>query len=1430
MPLRTTMGRLLVNQALPEDLRDHGRVLDKKGMQELLRDVALKHPEKYVEISKRLADIGRRSATESGGNGFGIAHMGKARVARRRQAELQSRLKTILDDDSLTPAQRHEGIIRETKRVMAGQPEEVYQESLAEGNPLAYQVLSGSRGNKTNLQELRGTGLLFTDHRDRDIPLAIRRSYSEGMSPSEYWAASYGARKGVMSTKFATQDAGFLSKQLNQVAHRLVVVGADGPRKDQTLRGLPVDTDDADSEGSLLAHNVGGYKAHTVLSPQILQHLNRQGHDRVLVRSPIVGGSPDGGVYGYDVGVREHGTIPGRGSAVGLTAAQALSEPISQGQLGAKHTGGVAGADKVGSGFDFINQLIQVPRMFKGAASLSSRDGRVQTVEDAPAGGSYVWVDGERHYVPAGRQLRVQKGDLVEAGDALSDGTPNPQEVVTHKGVGEGRRYFTHAMRRAMTDAGMRANRRNIELLSRGLINHVRLTDEHAGHLPDDVVPYSTLEHTYEPREGHTVVDPSRAVGQYLERPVLHYSIGTKVRPSVLRELQHFGVKDVAVHREPPPFEPEMIRGMYALQNDPDWVTRMYGSGLKKSLLNAVQTGAVSDEEGTSFVPGLARAVEFGRVGVIKPPEPGISPPPEGVPLPEIDMKKTGPAVLDIQPPKKKQPVLGRLGALFKNSCDQATQLREAYALLKRAAREPDADRHDMTRPEPPAVPAQAPAPVPPKPPAAPAPVPPAAPVPPKPPAAPAKPPAAQPYSTPGQVHPARMPLYRPEPSLGETNQWSPEQQAAFTAGGLQGLQQDLSPEEADALATDPQNFVGSMARFGMNLAPSAMTSLTSGSAYAAGSSGPRVPSRYQSFGPGTGMSMPGTGGGYPEDGGILWGDNQGGQPSGGQPSGGQPGEQGSNVPDGLTGYQRFLFGLPRWAQAGVILAGQAPRIAGEAAINRFTNTVVGRQAGKELPVAAKSMLPTAEKAVLPTAEKAVLPTAEKAVIPTAEKLTARQLGRETVKQTEKRIATGMLGRFGPGMAKTVNWTGGPLATPINAAMELLEHTYGLPEPLGGRGWGTPTPWDENESGFRDATSADNKLLGGLFNDPTHGLLSSAGAAFNAWSQPIQSTMTLGRGVKDVGQATTSSEGTQRHEVERTGKLNLTSGGWEDVWRDYRENAPAWDPYTLAMDAFQGEREGWNKNQGFGGARAVAARFAKPGSLNLYAPFGIGAHAGLEAWDTGTRAADNAFDWLTGGRHGAMEVYRRGAAEKTKHQAAVEQQPQNLYRAAQHGTKLNPEQKARVDAYLKSTFGPSGNAAGALDVGALESQLWQQKEILDTTTDPTLKAKYSESVSRLEAALKKTRVAQEEEPELDPVGPPMFKPPVDSYGRPIPGEDGYTEEQRVQRAQWVERERQRVLKVNQRRLAEFAAKVPTLPAPPLSSAEPTIGNFFSPGR
>lgn len=629
----------MINEALPEDMRDYERVLDKKNMGALATDLAKRYPARYREVMKKIHDVSRDVAYTTGGLSMGLKDIRPTFASRHAQLKVRKELRQIMADTNLSDKERELKILRLAAETQQKLIEDVFNEAKENNNPLVHQVISGSGGNKFSLNSLIGADLQYVDHKDSPIPLPVMRSYSRGLTPAEYFAASFGTRKGVIDVKTATADAGFYGKQLTQMAHRLLVTGDDEEDEERLAtahnRGLPSDVDDPDNEGAFLARPVGPYKRNTALTPKILKDLKAMGVKDILVRSPLVGGPEDGGVYAKDVGYREKGRVPPVGDYVGVAAAQALSEPVSQSQLSSKHSGGVGGAKSIG-GFKAINALVQVPKKYPDGATHAQREGRVQEIRPAAQGGFYVTVDGEDHYVPADRQITVKKGDALEAGDVLSDGMPNPAEIVKHKGVGEGRRYFVQAMRQVLGNSGITAHRRNIELVARGLVNHVRLTDEYGDYSPDDIVPYSMLERAWRPRSGAVAGAPSTLSNHYLEEPALHYSIGTKITKSVADNLTRYGINNIQAHKEPPPFQPEMVRGMANISNDPDWMTRMLGSYQERGFLNSVHKGLKSDTAGSSYVPALARGEQFGVSGATSgwkpesgpqmPPKPAASP------------------------------------------------------------------------------------------------------------------------------------------------------------------------------------------------------------------------------------------------------------------------------------------------------------------------------------------------------------------------------------------------------------------------------------------------------------------------------------------------------------------------------------------------------------------------------------------------------------------------------------------------------------------------------------------------------------------------------------------------------------------------------------------------------------------------------------
>ena len=616
--LKTTLGQILINDALPPDMRDYNRVLDKKTLAKLANELAEKHPDQYRDSMKKMYDAGRDSSYTTNGLSFSLKDIKQTLAGRNAKLQMRRQLRGVMADSRLSDKERNLKILQLASDTQRRLVEEVFNEARDQDNPLAIQAMSGVRGNKFSLSSLIGADMQYVDHKDEPIPIPVLNNYGSGLTPAEYFAGSFGARKGLIDTKTATADAGFYGKQLTQTAHRLLVTADDDDDEERlasaSLRGFPSDVDDPDNEGALLARDVGPYKRNTVLTPKILKDLKRGGVKDILVRSPTVGGPEDGGIYSRDVGYREKGRMAPIGDYVGVAAAQALSEPVSQSQLSSKHSGGVGSAKAIG-GFKAINALVQVPKKYPDGATHSQRDGRVQEIRPAAQGGHYVIIDGEEHYVRADQGLTVKRGDTIEAGDVISDGMPNPAEVVRHKGVGEGRRYFVGAMRNVLKNSGITSHRRNIELVARGLINHVRMTDEYGDYAPDDVVPYSMLERNWKPRAGSVAAAPQTLSGHYLEAPVLHYSVGTKINKSVLDNMKKYGINNIQAHKEPPPFQPEMVRGMANISNDPDWMTRMLGSYQERGFLDSVHRGRQSDEAGSSYVSALARGETFGLSG-----------------------------------------------------------------------------------------------------------------------------------------------------------------------------------------------------------------------------------------------------------------------------------------------------------------------------------------------------------------------------------------------------------------------------------------------------------------------------------------------------------------------------------------------------------------------------------------------------------------------------------------------------------------------------------------------------------------------------------------------------------------------------------------------------------------------------------------------
>jgi hypothetical protein len=301
------------------------------------------------------------------------------------------------------------------------------------------------------------------------------------------------------------------------------------------------------------------------------------------------------------------------GTNVGVRAAQALSEPLTQFSLNAKHGGRVGGStEKVLEGIKGVRTLLEIPTAFAHKAVLADRDGSVTKIDKAPQGGHYVFVNDGSHYVPPEHSVTVNKGQSVYAGDLLSDGVPKPDEVVQYKGLGEGRRYLVDALADVYKRAGSEVDKRHLETLAKSVLNHVQITDPgpNDAFLKGDVVDYNRFHAALASSKKR--LPTADAVGETLADGILHHTAGTLVTQPMAEQLVRHGVTSVAIAEQGPRAAPLMRPASRTPLLNPDWMARLAHRYLKESLLMGIHRGDVSNLHGASPVPAYAAGTEFG--------------------------------------------------------------------------------------------------------------------------------------------------------------------------------------------------------------------------------------------------------------------------------------------------------------------------------------------------------------------------------------------------------------------------------------------------------------------------------------------------------------------------------------------------------------------------------------------------------------------------------------------------------------------------------------------------------------------------------------------------------------------------------------------------------------------------------------------------
>lgn len=588
-----TVGQVLINQVLPDGYKVTGPVTN-KSLHDHVVGLARDNPELYVRTVTGLKQRGDEIATREGVS-VGLADL------RPMYAERDAIVKPAI----AALAKAHTAAARE--KIIIDAQKLMTDHTKVHPGSMTHMALSGARGNPQQLMKIIATPLATIHPKEGLVARVFDRSYSEGLTPAQYWLAGPEVRANEVAARISVSEPGEMAKIL--VANMIsTVVSQPDCGTDAGVRVSTHDTHVYDR----YSQRDGGLAKNTLITPRIAQELSKRGVDTLLVRSPMTCAAPHG-VCQRCQGLSEKGHDHAIGMTVGVRAAQALAEPLTQMALSSRHgTLSVKATTKFPTGLKGVRQFLEIPKVFRHEAVLSPVAGVVERVETAPQGGHYIHVGGQRHYAEPELVVTVKPGAHVEAGDAMTDGVPHPAKVVEHKGLGAGRAYFVDAVHKVYKDAGKNLDRRHLELLAKAEINHLRLTEvdpEHPEFMKGDVIHYNAFRDAY--KDATHEVTTSDAVGRRLGREVLHHTVGTPITASLAKELKGAGVERVHVARRMPDLEFVMKPFTMNPLLDPSWMARLSHRYLKGTIQTAAHTGEESDIHGTSPVPAYAYGAEM---------------------------------------------------------------------------------------------------------------------------------------------------------------------------------------------------------------------------------------------------------------------------------------------------------------------------------------------------------------------------------------------------------------------------------------------------------------------------------------------------------------------------------------------------------------------------------------------------------------------------------------------------------------------------------------------------------------------------------------------------------------------------------------------------------------------------------------------------
>ncbi len=509
--IECTMGRLLFNEVILQDLGFVDRTKDenllklevdfqvgKKQLKQILdRCINTHGATKTAEMLDDIKALGYKFSTR-GALTVSISDMTVPAEKKQILADAEEQVELITKKyrrGMLTEEERYKAVVKTWFEADDDLTEKLIN-GLDKYNNIFMMADSGARGSNQQIKQLAGMRGLMADTSGRTIELPIKSNFREGLDVLEYFISAHGARKGLSDTALRTADSGYLTRRLVDVSQDLIIRETDCAADGAEIPGMVVEAimDGQEVIESLeeritgrtaaedLVDPVTGemiVKANHMITPKRAAKVIAAGYTKVKIRTMLTCQSAIGACakcYGANLATGQAVQV---GEAIGIIAAQSIGEPGTQLTMRTFHAGGVAG-DDITQGLPRVEELFEA-RKPKGLAIITEFGGVVE-IRDTKKKREVVVSNKETgetkaYLIPYGSRIKVQDGQVLEAGDELTEGSVNPHDILKIKGIRAVQDYMIREVQRVYRLQGVDINDKHVEVIVRQMLKKIRIED-----------------------------------------------------------------------------------------------------------------------------------------------------------------------------------------------------------------------------------------------------------------------------------------------------------------------------------------------------------------------------------------------------------------------------------------------------------------------------------------------------------------------------------------------------------------------------------------------------------------------------------------------------------------------------------------------------------------------------------------------------------------------------------------------------------------------------------------------------------------------------------------------------------------------------------------------------------------------------------------